>query len=196
MKETVIPIFSDFLYHATLNVDENSLDRYAKNIISSDTGRVKSNNGGYQSNDLELNDNISFLFNEIENHLHKTAQNVGFKRKLRLYNFWLNMNNYRDYNTPHRHPKSAMSGVFYIKAPKNSGRIIFTNPNGPLVESYLDYFHFEVGKDYSPTTILSHGWNVVPEKNDLILFPAWLEHFVEPNNTNEERISISFNYGP
>lgn len=195
MKETIIPIFSAFLYHATLNVDNNILERYSKNIISDDNSRVRSNYGGYQTNDLELNDDISFLFNEIENHLHKTAQNIGFKRKLKLYNFWLNVNNHKDYNAPHRHPKSTMSGVFYIKVPKNSGRIKFINPNGALVESYLDYFNFETGKDYSPTSLLASEWNITPEKNDLILFPPWLEHLVEPNNSNEERVSISFNYG-
>ena len=194
MKETVIPIFSDFIYHATLDVDENNLERYVKNIISNNTSRVRSNVGGYQSNDLELNDNILFLFNEIENHLHKTAQNIGFKRKLRLNNFWLNVNNHKDYNAPHRHPQSLMSGVFYIKVPENSGRIKFINPNGALIDSYLSYFHFQVGKDYSPTSLLASEWNITPEKNDLILFPPWLEHWVESNNSNEERISISFNY--
>lgn len=194
MKETVLPIFSDFLYHATLDVDENSLERYAKNIISNDTGRVRSNIGGYQSNDLELNDNILFLFNEIENHLHKTAQNIGFKRKLRLNNFWLNVNNHKDHNIVHRHPRSLMSGVFYIKVPENSGGIKFMNPNGALIDSYLSYFHFQTGKDYSPTSLLASEWIITPEKNDLILFPSWLEHWVEPNNSNEERISISFNY--
>ena len=27
----------------------------------------------------------------------------------------------------------------------------------------------------------------------LLYFPCWLEHEVEPNNTDEDRISISFN---
>ena len=171
------------------------MERYLKNITFDNNNRVRSNCGGYQTNDLELDDTILFLFNEIEHHLHKTAQNIGFKRKLKLYNFWLNVNNHKDYNTPHRHPKSLMSGVFYIKVPENSGRIKFINPNGALMDSYLGFFNFEARKDYSPTTLLASEWIINPEKNDLILFPPWLEHLVEPNNSNEERISISFNYG-
>ena len=36
-----------------------------------------------------------------------------------------------------------------------------------------------------------HWFTPVP--NTLIMFPAWLEHDVEPNQSQEERISISFN---
>ena len=34
--------------------------------------------------------------------------------------------------------------------------------------------------------------NEKPEKGKLVLFPSWLEHYVEPNLTNEDRISMSF----
>ena len=49
-----------------------------------------------------------------------------------------------------------------------------------------------------------HGYNLLP--NDLpkipvkplekllIVFPSWLPHSVELNDTDEERISLSFNY--
>ena len=39
-------------------------------------------------------------------------------------------------------------------------------------------------------------WSIDPKENLLVLFPSNMEHFVEPNlNKNNERISISFNYG-
>ena len=31
-------------------------------------------------------------------------------------------------NRPHIHPNSHFSGVYYIKAPKNSGQIVFNEP--------------------------------------------------------------------
>ena len=36
-------------------------------------------------------------------------------------------------------------------------------------------------------------YRIEPKENMLLYFPGWLEHEVEPNNSNEERISISFN---
>ena len=38
-------------------------------------------------------------------------------------------------------------------------------------------------------------WNINPSENDLLLFPGWLSHRVEPNLTKKNRISISFNLG-
>ena len=31
--------------------------------------------------------------------------------------------------------------------------------------------------------------------NAIYIFPGWLPHSVEPNLINEDRISVSFNYG-
>jgi len=31
------------------------------------------------------------------------------------------------------------------------------------------------------------------ETNDVLIFPGWLKHRVQPNNTNEERIVMTFN---
>ena len=32
-----------------------------------------------------------------------------------------------------------------------------------------------------------------PKKNDILFFPSWLTHEVEKNNSQKERIVISFN---
>ena len=41
---------------------------------------------------------------------------------------WANINPPGGYNKPHLHPNSHFSGVYYIKAPKNSGQIVFNEP--------------------------------------------------------------------
>jgi uncharacterized protein (TIGR02466 family) len=49
----------------------------------------------------------------------------------------------------------------------------------------------------SYNTFSSATYTINPVEGKLIIFPAWLEHEVLPTNTDEERISISFNsYGP
>ena len=42
-----------------------------------------------------------------------------------------------------------------------------------------------------------HLWREVrvnPMVGRIIMFPSWLWHCVEPNNTNDIRISVSFNF--
>ena len=41
-------------------------------------------------------------------------------------------------------------------------------------------------------TLQVGSYSEQPEKGKLVLFPSWLEHYVEPNLTNENRISLSF----
>jgi uncharacterized protein (TIGR02466 family) len=46
--------------------------------------------------------------------------------------------------------------------------------------------------DNSP---LSHmQWEISPKENNIVLFPSWLEHYVSDNESDEDRISISFNF--
>ena len=42
-------------------------------------------------------------------------------------NMWANINPPGGYNRPHVHPNSHFSGVYYIKAPKNSGKLFLMN---------------------------------------------------------------------
>jgi ectoine hydroxylase-related dioxygenase (phytanoyl-CoA dioxygenase family) len=36
-------------------------------------------------------------------------------------------------------------------------------------------------------------WHVIPEQGKLVMFPAWITHFAESNQSNEDRISFAFN---
>ena len=38
---------------------------------------------------------------------------------------WTNINGSGDFNLKHNHPRSDLSGVFWIKTPKDSGSIVF-----------------------------------------------------------------------
>ena len=39
----------------------------------------------------------------------------------------------------------------------------------------------------------SDSASINPQEGLLVLFPSYIEHFVEPNQSSEDRISISFN---
>ena len=89
---------------------------------------------------------------------------------------------------PHSHPCSVFSGSFYVKVPKDSGSIVFRHPISNLMDSYW------INDTVNFTEFTSCTWKFTPNENDLLIFPSWLEHYVEPNmNKKEERISIAFN---
>jgi uncharacterized protein (TIGR02466 family) len=102
-----------------------------------------------------------------------------------LNSYWINKNNNSDYNLLHNHLPNNFSGIWYLKTKKNQGRLVFQNADMTIFNennfSYFDDNHF-----YSRFFL-----NV--EENDLILFPSHMFHYVEPNKTNTDRISLAFN---
>jgi hypothetical protein len=49
-------------------------------------------------------------------------------------------------------------------------------------------------QDPRPANIHGHKEKVRPEPGLLLLFPAWLNHYVNPYRGRGERISIAFNF--
>ena len=154
-----------------------------------DKGLQKTNMNGWHSETNmhklpEYIDLVDLLF-KAQFHIYKEEllDNEPF-----LGNMWANINYKGGFNRPHMHPNSLWSGVYYVKTPQNCGHLKVEDPksvslmsmprrkDGPL-ESYLwREVHFE------------------PVAGRLIMFPSWLNHCVDPNQSNDIRISVSFNF--
>ena len=159
---------------------------YILNLKSARPSLSKSNFGGWHS-DCNLFDHdifkelssdiLSIAKQSLSSFLNTRYSEVsGGSPNLRFTEMWANVNTKTNFNAHHIH-EGILSGVFYLKVPENSGRLILSNP---AVRSDAHYIRC---KDYA----------VDPERLALIFFPSWLMHYVEPSNNDEERISISFN---
>ena len=51
---------------------------------------------------------------------------------------------------------------------------------------------FKYGESISPLSVSM--WNVTPQNNLILMFPATLDHMVHPFWVDEERISVSGNF--
>jgi uncharacterized protein (TIGR02466 family) len=150
---------------------------------------VHKSNDGYQSDRLDIKKYTVFLklFEKTKDPIYKTLELYNLKN-INNINFslpWININKPGDFNWPHKHLNSHFSLVYYLKVPKKSGDIYFTNP---LTEGNL--FFLKEFKEYNPYN--SSSFNYEPEKNSLIMFPSNLQHAVGRNNSKENRISIAF----
>lgn len=99
---------------------------------------------------------------------------------------WMNASPGGGYNAPHTHPGAHWSGVYYVSQPEveegNSGMIEFLDPRTDLPNwRLLKAPSFKLKKKLRPMP------------GDIILFPSYLVHWVYPNETEEERVSIAFN---
>ena len=182
----VLDLFKVPLFAVLLDLDTESIEKYCLDYQEKDEGRILSNEGGYQSHDVE----ILPLLKELNKNLNIFSESYDIDDELVVDNMWININEYKDYNVSHSHPNSLFSGVYYVKTPEKCGYITFENPALNIMEHTYSRVHF---KEWNILNINSR-WQEVRE-NILYVFPGWLRHRVEPNLRNEKRISISFNIG-
>lgn len=154
-----------------------------------DEGRVISNIGGWQSSKNPLEEKSFDRYKSyIEDHI-KEICNDTLNAEVIIDNLWININKKHDFNWSHVHPGAHLSGVFWIKCPKNCGTLNFDSPN-----NFSDSKIYEVLKeDYSKKFYMYEVSSFQSKEGSLILFPPNLRHGVTPNLSDEDRISIAFN---
>ena len=180
----LIELFKVPLFVAVLDLDTTSIEKYCLDHQDKNDGRTLSNIGGYQSHNVK----ISLLVKEINKYLNVFSESHAIDNELVIDNMWININEFKDYNITHCHPNALFSGVYYVKTPDKCGNITFENPSTDVMTHTYQGINF---KEYNLFNSVTH-WQSVKE-NILYVFPGWLKHRVEPNLSNEKRISISFN---
>ena len=185
-------IFSTFILEDNLNLNIEEMNKFAYKLKNEDKGTkmASSSQGGFHSDELNLEEPVlQPLIKAITeiSLIYFKKLNIKEAHGLSINNMWFIINKENSYNKPHTHPFSFLSGAFYSKATAKSGDIVFMNPN-PKLEAYWHDGAYA-------------GWNKYQSDintrqslaNKIILFPSWLEHYVTPNQNEEDRIVWSFN---
>ena len=148
----------------------------------------------YLSNSFEENilktHHLKKLEKEIMKHLRNYCTALGpaslyvfeksFENKTTRFQSWFTLCKKGNYGHIHSHGYMDISGCYYYKTNGKDGNIFFESPNKLL----------EASQCYYP---LAERWEHQPLVGKLLLFPGWLPHGIHYNNTNNKRISLSFN---
>ena len=178
--------------------DPKKLNKYLFKHIKAwskkDKSEEKTNAGGgwHSPTDMNFKKEYQPLIIELFAMQEEIYKDYGMEPKPGLGNMWTNINYPGSYNKQHIHPNSQWSGVYYIKVPKNSGSLFVEDPRpGPniMLPRRLKGI---------PRAL----WRVViypAIEGQIIMFPAWLSHGVEMNESKEKgekgwRVSVSFNF--
>ncbi len=154
---------------------------------SQSNGMGFSNPGCFRIDKPDIN--IGWLFDEINVLLveavkfYKQEDSVFSKLVIgqdAIVHWWANINAPGSRNTFHTHKEDEFSCVYYLQG-TDTGDLRFPNPANLL-------------GDCSKTSPFTRDFLFAPNDGDLILFPSWLPHEVEPNLSNRERINIAFNF--
>ena len=167
-----------------------NMHEYIKELQKNDpSGIKKSNLFGWHSKNFEMNDEkvINFFAN-IKPNINKTLIDMGWgdsNNKINVTSAWSIINKKNASNARHIHSNSFISAVYYVSAPKNCGDIVFHDPREARLIRKPNRI---IGNNLNAEAI-----NITPQSGLLVLFPSYLYHSVNENNSNEERVIISFN---
>jgi hypothetical protein len=175
----ILPFFTTPAWIGSLGLDLSKIKKSCREFSSKVETMEVSNVGGYQGHDFDDQDFINAVVSNIPRLENKPLSNE------RIYS-WVNINKKGDSNRRHTHLDTQifLSGIYYVKVPENPGNVRFYDPRGCLIPSMQDHDYFNNGYSYH---------FLEPQEDMVVFFPCWLEHDVEPNESNQDRISIAFN---
>ena len=182
--------FPTIIYAKDVQLDNRLFEREVLAWADKDKGIKRTNmNGWHSTTDMHKIPVFKPLVDELFRMQMEIYKEELLSREPIIGNMWANINPPGGYNRPHIHPNSHFSGVYYIKAPQNSGDIVFNDPR-----SGAHMIMPERIKDIKPPSHLWREVRINPLEGRLIMFPSWLWHCVDPNESNDIRISVSFNF--
>ncbi len=106
---------------------------------------------------------------------------------------WPNVNRFGDYHDAHNHPRAYLSGTYYVKMPKSREKLKNRSDLRPGCITLYDPRPGINMNAIKSDPYVDPEYTVLPEPGMLLMWPAFINHFVHPNLSKETRVSVSFN---
>ena len=140
---------------------------------------------GWNSQDMQVLEQADFaaLRQAIRSACTSALGEMGRGEQPFVLQSWINLHDRGGFNFLHLHEGSLLSGSFYLQVPPGSGDFVLRDPRPGVihggVKGVVPNGHSDI--------------HLAPSTGLLVLFPCWMEHYVEPHDSDEPRITIAFN---
>lgn len=149
---------------------------------------IKYTKEGYTSygpiNNILDYDECLELKNFVMTSVVEAVKDIGMEGYANMTGSWFNINRKYSSHGNHNHIPDTISGIYYVQADEDDARITFHDQN--------KVSNWPWRRSINPT-FTSRTKNFAPKIGTLFLFPSFVEHSVEQQLKDQERISISFN---
>lgn len=178
---------SDFFVGRVGNQDQIT-DLSKQMLVSqeSDTDAITNSNDRCWRSTVKY-DNIDWLLDGVKmltenaidyySSLDSTFKNHITKNHITI-DYWTNINKPASKNVLHSHVADSFAAVYYVQGTK-TGPLKFINPANVL-------------NDCNSVSPFVREVLVHPHDGELILWPAWVPHEVEVNQSDRDRMNIAF----
>ncbi len=126
----------------------------------------------------------------LDKHVAAFCEALGFDlqgKKLKCNAFWINILPEGGTHSSHIHPHSVISGTTYVSMPEGTSALKLEDPRLAMM------MMSPLRKKDAPQELQPFVY-IKPEVGEVLMWESWLRHEVPMNMSEEERISVSFNY--
>ncbi len=192
-------LFVTPLYRATLDTDTSELEAACLSIAEDDEAGQNwcEENGypGYTSyaslSDLPWRFPVfETLKTALDQHVNTFSDQLHFdlgEGRLELEDLWINILPEGGSHPSHIHPLSVISGTTYVAMPEGTSALKLEDPRHPMMMASPPR-----RKD-APEELQQFVY-IKPTVGEVVMWESWLRHEVPMNMSEEDRISVSFNY--
>ena len=131
------------------------------------------------------------LVKALDKHVAAFGKDLGFDlqgRKLKCDSLWINILPEGGMHASHIHTHSVISGTTYVAMPEGTSALKLEDPRLAMMMTA------PLRKPSAPQELQSFVY-VKPAVGEVLLWESFLRHEVPMNMAEEERVSVSFNYG-
>ena len=130
------------------------------------------------------------LVSALDAHVAAFAEDLEFnldERQLKLEDLWINILPEGGFHSSHLHPHAVISGTTYVAMPEGASALKLEDPRLPMMMA-------APGRKKDAPRELRQFVYAEPVVGDVLLWESWLRHEVPMNMSEDDRISVSFNY--
>ena len=171
--------------------DMSKLLEYIYNVEYHDCNDNIKSKSDYILDDKELSNLKKFCLESVQEYIFDV---LGISDEIEIQQSWINVNKPGQNHLEHYHGNSFISGVFYLYSDQKEGSpIIFKSELHKSNFSILTVPDDPFAKHH-PSVAAGFSYPSVP--GELILFSSTITHLVPTNNSDDVRVSLSFNTYP
>jgi len=130
------------------------------------------------------------LVKSLDDHVAAFAADLEFDlggKALALEDIWINILPEGGMHSSHIHPHSVISGTTYVAMPDGASALKLEDPRSARMMA-------APARVKEARRELRSFIYATPQVGDVLLWESWLRHEVPMNMSEEDRISVSFNY--
>ena len=183
-----VPPLMVFEYQGDMN---NLLEHFSNIEYVQSSANLKSKDD-YVLDDDNLKELKQFCLDSVHEYVNDVIGNTN--DEIGIQQSWVNVNKPNQSHPQHHHSNSFISGVFYLSSDQEKGSPIIFQSDVHKNNFFVNILPKHRNDKFYPSTASNFTYPSIP--GQLILFSSTTSHFVPANNSDVDRISLSFNTFP